>query len=246
MDMVDLSKKRKLQAEQFDLPIPKHKCCNRSLTSNPFPLLRGNQAVDDFCIHVTKGKTLGGATYDVSVTESGKDSNSFAEDSYYSVSQRDEYSSYVAEDHKTETEIEKAKIWVYDGTPSSSSNWPFSSSKELCNSWDSPTMSKGVSGKDKSTSASSESCPCDDDKYQYAENRLMETESHVDYICSGYEIESIEEYKEIEEILYSNDTNPNVYVLSSGRWSVNKDAQQGSRKPTIDQEFEQYFSMLML
>ncbi|XP_051127498.1 protein FAR-RED-ELONGATED HYPOCOTYL 1-LIKE-like [Andrographis paniculata] len=41
---------------------------------------------------------------------------------------------------------------------------------------------------------------------------------------------------------------PNNYILSSGRWSVNQDdrAQLGGEKLTIDKEFEQYFSMLML
>ncbi|XP_051130159.1 protein FAR-RED-ELONGATED HYPOCOTYL 1-LIKE-like [Andrographis paniculata] len=36
------------------------------------------------------------------------------------------------------------------------------------------------------------------------------------------------------------------YVLSSGRWSVCQDTQQDTRKLTIDKEFEEYFSMLML
>ncbi|KAG5009820.1 hypothetical protein JHK87_018335 [Glycine soja] len=52
--------------------------------------------------------------------------------------------------------------------------------------------------------------------------------------------------KEFEDFLYSSGVNPNVYVLSSGRWDVNQEAQSSSRPPTIDQEFEEYFSMLML
>lgn len=47
-------------------------------------------------------------------------------------------------------------------------------------------------------------------------------------------------------MLYSNDVAPNALVLSSGSWSPKEDARLGTRKPTIDQEFEQYFSMLML
>ncbi|KAK7255782.1 hypothetical protein RIF29_29201 [Crotalaria pallida] len=52
--------------------------------------------------------------------------------------------------------------------------------------------------------------------------------------------------KEFEDFLFSNGVNPNTYVLSSGRWNVDQEAQSSTRPPTIDQEFEQYFSMLML
>ncbi|PIN03316.1 hypothetical protein CDL12_24156 [Handroanthus impetiginosus] len=52
--------------------------------------------------------------------------------------------------------------------------------------------------------------------------------------------------KELENLLYSNGVASSQYVLSSGRWPVDQDAQQESKKLTIDKEFEQYFSMLML
>ncbi|KAA0032157.1 protein FAR-RED ELONGATED HYPOCOTYL 1-like [Cucumis melo var. makuwa] len=64
--------------------------------------------------------------------------------------------------------------------------------------------------------------------------------------------------QELEELFYSNGLNPNTYILSSGRWainhachllnhihSLNAKVQSRARAPTIDQEFEQYFSMLM-
>ncbi|ESW12508.1 hypothetical protein PHAVU_008G119100 [Phaseolus vulgaris] len=66
--------------------------------------------------------------------------------------------------------------------------------------------------------------------------------------CSEYGKES-NEYpvdKEFEDFLFSSGVDPNVYVLSSGRWNVNQEVQSTSRPPTIDQEFEEYFSMLML
>ncbi|KAK1437117.1 hypothetical protein QVD17_02902 [Tagetes erecta] len=47
----------------------------------------------------------------------------------------------------------------------------------------------------------------------------------------------------IEDLFCSNSNNS---VLSSGRWNVNQDSEQGTEKLTIDKEFEQYFSMLML
>ncbi|CAN8284888.1 unnamed protein product [Cochlearia groenlandica] len=71
-----------------------------------------------------------------------------------------------------------------------------------------------------------------------------------------YGTQKLENYSDIENILYPLEDNEEVkecnnvanYVLSSGRWTVNKDSTQhgGTMKPTIDQEFEQNFSMLML
>lgn len=76
----------------------------------------------------------------------------------------------------------------------------------------------------------------------------VELEIFPGHECSEYAKDS-NEYpvdKEFEEFLFSSGVNPNVYVLSSGRWNVNQEAQSSSRPPTIDQEFEEYFSMLML
>lgn len=82
--------------------------------------------------------------------------------------------------------------------------------------------------------------------------------------------------QELEELFGSNALNTNTYILSSGRWTVNHgnidiiirilmcihsfihslllsdihslnaEAESIAKTPTIDQEFEQYFSMLML
>lgn len=50
----------------------------------------------------------------------------------------------------------------------------------------------------------------------------------------------------LEEFLSSSGMNPNLYMLSAERWSLDQEAQLGRQKATIDQEFEQYFSTLML
>ncbi|KAH7656977.1 Thioredoxin-like fold-containing protein [Dioscorea alata] len=48
-------------------------------------------------------------------------------------------------------------------------------------------------------------------------------------------------------MLYSNGvTTSNESLPFPGMWMVGQDARLNGRKPTIDQEFEQYFSMLML
>ncbi|XP_047329746.1 protein FAR-RED ELONGATED HYPOCOTYL 1-like [Impatiens glandulifera] len=59
-----------------------------------------------------------------------------------------------------------------------------------------------------------------------------------------------ETVEELEDFMYSNvdDESSSDFVLSTGRWNINqKNSQEGLiKKPTIDQEFEEYFSMLML
>ncbi|XP_042001576.1 uncharacterized protein LOC121750956 isoform X1 [Salvia splendens] len=62
--------------------------------------------------------------------------------------------------------------------------------------------------------------------------------------------------KELEDLLYSNGAAPGgTFILSSGRWSVDQVCccsgaramqEEGKKKLTIDNEFEQFFSMLML
>nr|GFB27018.1 protein FAR-RED elongated hypocotyl 1 [Tanacetum cinerariifolium] len=56
------------------------------------------------------------------------------------------------------------------------------------------------------------------------------------------------EQDELLEDLFCSDgvVVPNNFVLSSGRWNIIQDTEQGTEKLTIDKEFEQYFSMLML
>ncbi|CAA2989569.1 Hypothetical predicted protein, partial [Olea europaea subsp. europaea] len=82
------------------------------------------------------------------------------------------------------------------------------------------------------------------------EEHLLELTNHVDCSCSEYRIDGFGHStdKELEDMLYLNDVASSSYVLSSGRWTVNQDAdtQPGTKKLTIDKEFEQYFSMLML
>uniref|UniRef100_A0A9I9CG83 Protein FAR-RED-ELONGATED HYPOCOTYL 1-LIKE-like n=1 Tax=Cucumis melo TaxID=3656 RepID=A0A9I9CG83_CUCME len=47
-----------------------------------------------------------------------------------------------------------------------------------------------------------------------------------------------------QSLLLPTDSKQN-FVLSSGRWSVDSETESKTVKPTIDQEFEQYFSVLL-
>ncbi|XP_042419945.1 uncharacterized protein LOC122008312 [Zingiber officinale] len=46
--------------------------------------------------------------------------------------------------------------------------------------------------------------------------------------------------------IYSNDVAPHAFIVSSQRLLDGQDSRSRTRKPRIDEEFEQYFSMLML
>ncbi|XP_004514391.1 protein FAR-RED-ELONGATED HYPOCOTYL 1-LIKE [Cicer arietinum] len=80
------------------------------------------------------------------------------------------------------------------------------------------------------------------------EERLLRLGTLSDHVYSEYDKDNIDQSvdKEFEDFLCSNGVNPDTYVLSSGRWDVNQEAQSSTRPPTIDQEFEEYFSALML
>uniref|UniRef100_A0A2P2JDX5 Uncharacterized protein LOC8258385 n=1 Tax=Rhizophora mucronata TaxID=61149 RepID=A0A2P2JDX5_RHIMU len=229
--VVELNKKRKLQTEQFDLPISKHKRWDHQLLAEHLRTLDESQEVEDFFIHVRKAYSEGQAFDDGSDHESGKDSNNFIGDS-------DSAQSVTGE---AKYEAEASKIWSSDWPSTSWCNWGFNSFRHAqCSSDDGKEESTFMGGKGQAhhshigLHASEE-----------PEGPIPESGAHLD---SEFKYENIEQNTDdqLDDILYSNEVNPNVYVLSSGRWTVNQGTETGARKPTIDQEFEQYFSMLML
>ncbi|GFP91523.1 hypothetical protein PHJA_001296300 [Phtheirospermum japonicum] len=187
-----LNKKRKLQNEPQESPLPKHVCCDQAPKSNSS-----------------------------SDCESAKDSNSLQCDTDSAMSTDIEY--------ETKTDDEYFNI------------------HGACS--DEPYNKIGVdSSESESLAASSSTCfgRLDCSLYQYEpQNPTLE---EYDCSCSEYRNDGLENCSdsEIENLLFSNGITTSNYVLSSGRWSINQDIQQESRKPTIDKEFEQYFSMLML
>ncbi|CAI9762013.1 unnamed protein product [Fraxinus pennsylvanica] len=220
---VDLSKKRKLHAEQLNMPLPKHICSNRILECKSDP--RAKEVYP--CL--TMGEINGLARGYETDTESAKDSNS-----------------------EEKIELGSPKACSSDQPSTSSVSWD--SFKNSVYSLESRSLTKSSSSKAESSNFSGEhDCPHRNfglnPSLNYEEH-LLELVSHVECSCSEYRINSIGDYtdKELEDVLYSNGVAPSSYVLSSGRWTVNQDtdAQPGTKKLTIDKEFEQYFSMLML
>jgi hypothetical protein len=147
--------------------------------------------------------------------ESAKDSNSFVEDSDFAMSV----------DGEAKFEMEVSKIWPPD-RPSTSS-FSCNSLKDAQYSSDSAAAARHA-GKEELTFVKGEIDQCGhDDGLQASQNLeepILEFESPLDYSCSEFGTDSIETCtgKELDDILYSNGVNPNVYALSSGRWLSTK------------------------
>ncbi|GER54379.1 far-red-elongated hypocotyl1-like [Striga asiatica] len=67
------------------------------------------------------------------------------------------------------------------------------------------------------------------------EDYLLEFENHNAYYNSSEDHETVKDVDEVHD-----------YAVSPESQLVNQDARQGSKPKTIDQEFEEYFSMLMM
>ncbi|KAJ4882268.1 far-red-elongated hypocotyl1-like [Raphanus sativus] len=114
-----------------------------------------------------------------------------------------------------------------NGDETSSSAYVCMSAKDSCYSTGSSSLSSGYAA-----SGIEECCSKGNDKTP---------EEYVEFICSEFAV---------EELLGCEDSNlqGSSYTLSSARWSVsNQDMQEATaKKPTIDKEFEEYFSTLMM
>ncbi|KAK1563638.1 hypothetical protein Q3G72_030497 [Acer saccharum] len=234
---VDSNKKRKLRADLLGLPAAKHKCWNGSL---PLKSL----AMEENDATLIKVTAEGGDFDEGSKQDSAYDSNSFEESSDSAMSGHGE----------SKFESENGMTCSYQRHSSSSNNWSFCSFKDSSYSSDSTSMTEGVVVDKQQTAFVGEEHPPSHhvDGLHLAVNfddpPIGYGSFNVHDLCPGYGNDTEDQYtgKEIEDILHSNQVNPNSLVLSSGRWGVNQESEIGKRKPTIDQEFEQYFSMLLL
>ncbi|XP_031125943.1 uncharacterized protein LOC116028375 [Ipomoea triloba] len=214
-----LNKKRKLRAEQLGMPLPKHMCADQ--------------------IFVTRHSSLVSNQDNEFETESGKGSNGFID-------------CVMSGEAKVDLEFLKAYPSSSNCPSASSANLGSSWSKDALYSLESRSMTKSDSHRTERTHVSKE-CDFVDQNFGWPhslnyEDHLLDFESHVECSCSECGNENIETCtdKELEDMLYSNGITPDNFVLSSGRWEVGQDTQEGAKKLTIDKEFEQYFGMLML
>ncbi|XP_077232776.1 far-red-elongated hypocotyl1-like protein [Tasmannia lanceolata] len=213
---VDLTKKRKLQAEQGELPLPKHKFRDRSSDTDDIQFAEKKEENPYGC--TIKGKTEREVEGGLEQSESMIDSNVLMGESDTSMP--------IDAESKLGIETGKRKMYYHD-QPSTSSG--------SCSNNFRPNL-EDVTQFEPET-------PCPEDK-------LLRLGMNYAYdICSEFGVGGQDQCLDVaakEMLLYSNEAPSNFYVLSSGRWGVNHDARAGTKKPTIDKEFEQYFSSLML
>ncbi|KAG1371721.1 putative protein FAR-RED-ELONGATED HYPOCOTYL 1-LIKE-like [Cocos nucifera] len=237
---VELNKKRKLRYELDDLglPLPKHKFRDRFNTSG-----RGSPTEES-------PKRVENLLKEISIEirdgleqpeDSDNDGNSFVED----CDQTEGYVTAMALDIDAGSGKPFGKILIQDCWPSTCSN-----------SFDSNILKSSVDFlrmRNMIETDNREQAEGDvqqfDVRYQTMEQRgPPECETYGDHRFPEFGKNATEHLDAAtkDDMLYSNDVAPNAFVLSSGSWSTGHDARLGARKPTIDQEFEQYFSMLML
>ncbi|OWM81801.1 hypothetical protein CDL15_Pgr007839 [Punica granatum] len=214
--ILDLNKKRKLQSELLGLPTPKHTCLGRG-SAPSCSTFQGYPELGQLQPIVTAK-----ATYEEigSGLESADGSNSFMEGS---VSSTMSVSAKLLSTPSTST-----AIW-------SSENQTYSSDSNEANEME-------IRAAEEDINSQSRGGPIN--LRQMLEEQLLEFTTHADY--NGIDLMEQSGDNRTEDVLYSSGMNPNSYVLSSGRWIVEQEGQATTRKPTIDKEFEQYFSMLML
>lgn len=187
------------------LPISKHKCWDRSFASEAVSLFDKSPEVESLFINILAGKMEGAAVDDESEQESIKDCNSFAEDSDSALSAYGE----------AKLQLEYAKTYLVNRPSTSSAVSDRNSLRHTDYSFG--------SSKDKQVCLSGGKRPSYQE-FQNLEEHLLEFCNQVDNTCSEYGSNSIDQCieKELEDIIYSNEVNPNMYVLSSGSWTVNQ------------------------
>ncbi|XP_058215184.1 protein FAR-RED ELONGATED HYPOCOTYL 1 [Rhododendron vialii] len=240
-----LTKKRKFHAETLGLPLPKHKCSDSSFSSDIVSPLNKNPRVDDVDAHIIKGKIIVVAKDDepemgkiIIVAKddepeivSGKDSNSYGGDSDSTMSSAE-----------AKIQLEYPKMLLSDMPSTSSVNWASSSFKNSLYSLDSRIVSKSGADRVQSQCSGDNSFPHNDfglNSCQNFDEHVQEFGCQIDYSC-------LEDENDYSETCTDKEPRSSNYVLSSGRWSINRETQPTAKKLTIDKEFEEYFSMLMM
>ncbi|URD90178.1 zinc finger, RING-type [Musa troglodytarum] len=221
-DGVKLNKKRKLQydLENLVLPLSKHKFGYR-FRSTGHTIAEETEDVQNIDREMVAGGLKDGSE---ELGDSYNDSNSISEG----------YDTTMTLDLDDEAEKSSGKI-----------GWPSDSSKNFdLDSFDTKKVKEsGNKGND-----SLEDIQQLESAYKGIDERYPGYEDSGHNIVSELGKNSLEHLDaEIEGLmLYSNDVAPHALLVSPERWSSGRDARLGARKPTIDKEFEQYFSMLML
>ncbi|XP_075513075.1 uncharacterized protein LOC142548572 isoform X1 [Primulina tabacum] len=211
-------KKRKFRAELLEMPLLKQ--------------LRGDQVLK---YDASYDSRMDRKKFEINIFSRGGDSDV--------QSSKDSNSFQGGTDFITCTQIEAKTRNIFPKTR------PFNEPSTSSASWGGSNPDVGLDSPEsrsltKSSSCNAESLSISGSNY---DDDLLEIERHAEYSLSEYENDDMIAEKELFNLLYSDGTAPSNHVLSSGRWSVDQDnIEEGTKKLTIDQEFEQYFSELML
>lgn len=232
--IIFINKKRKLQVEQLDLPLPKHNCCKKGITSELGPPST-EIPKESICAVLITGIIHREEKDSESELESGNGSNSFAEDD----------DSIMSESDGTKSDTAYLKMLSVDCT-SNPINQTGDFDKGAMFSLDSRVTK---------TSADKGKSPCTDYDHPHHDigslaslhnKHFSEYEEYDEYGCLDFGDDSIQQYKQLK-LLYTSSAKAENLFLSSEGWDVNnQENQPAAEKLTIDKEFEEYFSNLMI
>ncbi|KAH9606376.1 hypothetical protein KSS87_017280 [Heliosperma pusillum] len=224
LDAVNLKKRKLLPgvAEDLGLPEPKHKCC---------------EAVAD-------------SKYDLSPTSSmvTEDVHTWvdSEPDIISMSDTQAESTQDSSSGLGATKSGIVNVKVNAGFGNADSYYEAST----CTAWD-----KSGSGSSRNGSVSVDSSIASNKKDGKEEEKCFNQDtSWLDSddlevcISSQYGHDNSGQTTEggLHEFITSSGVDPSLFALASKGWDGEQDSHPGRPKPTIDQEFEQYFSTLML
>lgn len=203
-----MNKKRKLQVEPLDLPLPKHSCCKKGITSE-----LGSSSTEiskeSVCAILISGIIHGEEKDSESELESGNGSNSFTEDDDSIMSQSDGtksetvYLKMLSVDCTSTPvnqtgEFDKGAMFSLDSRVTKSSA---DKGKSPCSDYDHPRYDMGALA-------------------SFHDKNFSEYEGHDEYGCLDYGDDSIQQYKQLK-LLYTRTSNAENLFLSSEGWEVN-------------------------
>ncbi|GAB4833829.1 hypothetical protein Ancab_032076 [Ancistrocladus abbreviatus] len=211
-DIANLSKKRKFLAEATEilgLPPTKHKCYDTSLTAECDSLSTKTPEAEDSHMHIDKGKAIMGVLDAYQEVNSAQDSNSYVGDS-----------SLCAE---TKLGVEHAKMHCHEASVSCSERERTKSVHYLPDTMFSSTAISKV----QPVLASRDPFPAYEDVLSYGTERLEEHNHEFGnppgYIWSEYgPVNEHPTYDELDDFIYSDEVNPDISMLPSQGWSVNR------------------------
>ncbi|CAO2820302.1 unnamed protein product [Amaranthus hypochondriacus] len=213
-------KKRKLfaaVAEDLGHPVAKHICCDAAVGSESDSLFLKTVYAEDVEIVDT-------------LVESTQDSNSVHGDSQSSTEVVFDDVSFFT---KTNSHDEASSSWTNSRSATfRNENDPFSLESRIMRAkGDSSALKEGKFPQQHNTAFG----------WQDFDDDCLE-----ECISAHHCKDSKQTAEELGEFLNSSGVNTTLFMLSSEKWNADQEAQMARRKPTIDQEFEQYFSTLML